>query len=96
MIVLSFWVHRLWSTLHWTRWPWPRNAAAEPEFRASAEVALERVGRVAGQLGSAELLLLVGALVLGAVSLRWRPRWFAGAVLALCLGLTAMRFIVIE
>jgi hypothetical protein len=32
------------------------------------------------------LLLQVGAPLLAAISLRWRPRWFGAAVLALCIG----------
>ncbi len=44
----------------------------------------------------AVLLLSFGALILAGASLRWSPRWFASAVLALCFGLLAVRFAFIE
>jgi hypothetical protein len=47
-------------------------------------------------LAGAELLLWIAALVLVAIALRWRPRWLAGAVLALWVGTTAVSFAVLE
>ncbi len=96
MIALAVWIGRLWSALHWIRWPWLRSAAFEPDVRASAEAALERIAAVENQLGIAQSLLSIGALILAGASLRWSPRWFASAVLALCFGLLAVRFAFIE
>ena len=95
MVALSIWVGRLWSTLHWLRWPWPVNPHAAPPVQAQADAAHAAVWGVMAQLGSAMLLLQVGAPLLAAISLRWRPRWFGAAVLALCIGWLTVNLAVI-
>jgi hypothetical protein len=99
MMGLSTWVHRLWSTLHWQMgafWLSPGRAAADPQAEARAKTALDAVARVMTQLSGAELLLWVGAAIVGAIALRWRPRLFAGAVLALWVGMAAVSLAIIE
>jgi hypothetical protein len=99
MMGLSTWMHRLWSTLHWqvrAFWVSPESTAADPELRARASAALGAVAHVMAQLSGAQLLLWIGAPLVGAIALRWRPRLFAGAVLALWAGMAAVSLAVIE
>jgi len=99
LMVLSFWVHRLWSTLHWNvrnLWLPPGAGMAIPELQAQGDAARSAVQRVMSNLGVAELVLWLVAPLLAGIALRFRPRWLAGAVLTLWLGMTALRFGVIE
>jgi hypothetical protein len=99
LMVLSIWMHRLASTLHWkvgTLWLPPGTATAHPELQAQLVAALGAVERVMSHLAVAELVLWAAAPLLAVSALRFRPRWPAGTVVALWVGMTALSFAVIE